>query len=62
MIQKILETIPGVSTLPMISLFLFLIFFIGVFIWAFFRVDNEYLKRMEELPLDSSNSTKINGE
>lgn len=62
MFQEILESIPGIATFPMISMFLFLIIFIGICVWAFFRADKKYIKRMEEIPLDSSNSTITNGE
>ena len=57
MIQDILKTIPGVARLPIVGLILFFGLFIAIIIWAFFRLDKQYVKRMEELPLDVSNSS-----
>lgn len=46
-----LETIMGVSIYPVISLVLFVAFFLGVTWWAF-RIDKKEIERMEKLPFD----------
>jgi cytochrome c oxidase cbb3-type subunit 3 len=48
-----LEKIAGVGMYPMISLLLFVIFFILVSFWAF-RINHEVIKRMENIPLDKT--------
>jgi hypothetical protein len=62
MTKEFLQAIPGVATYPIISLVLFSTLFFGVVIWAFFRLDKKYINRMEKLPLESSNSSILNGE
>jgi cytochrome c oxidase cbb3-type subunit 4 len=52
MFQHYFELIDGVEVYPIISLLVFLFFFIMILIW-FFRADKKYLKEMEELPLES---------
>lgn len=49
--QHYLEKITGVEVYPMISLLLFVCFFILVTIWTF-GTSKELIKRMENLPLD----------
>ncbi len=51
--QNYLEKIAGVEMYPLISLLLFVSFFILVTIWAF-GTSKELIKRMENLPLDKS--------
>ncbi len=48
-----LEKISGVEIYPLISLLLFVCFFILVTIWAF-GTKKEIIQRMENLPLDKS--------
>lgn len=62
MTREFLQAIPGVAAYPIMSLAIFLTLFVGVVIWAFFRLDKKYVNRMEKLPLESSNSTILNGE
>ncbi len=62
MTKEFLQAIPGVAAYPIISLAIFLTLFVGVVIWAFFRIDKKYINRMEQLPLESSNSSTLNGE
>ncbi len=49
-----LEQITGVGIYPMISLILFVIFFILVTLWVF-GTSKETIKEMEELPFDKNN-------
>ena len=58
MTKEILQSIPGISTWPVLALLLFFVTFVVIGIWAFFRMDKNYLKHMQELPLDSSKPSK----
>ena len=58
MFQYLFDSIAGIEIFPIISLLLFFSLFLGIVFWAV-RVDKNYLKKMEELPLDVSNN---NGE
>lgn len=51
--NNILEKINGIGVYPMVSLLLFVCFFIIVTIWAF-GASEELIRKMEELPLDKS--------
>ena len=62
MFKNIFESIPGITTYPIISLLLFFGIFIIVVYWAFFKANKSYISKMEKLPLDSSNSSITNGE
>ena len=62
MIRDILQTIPGIRAFPIIGLVLFMTVFIGVIVWAFFKIDKRHIKHMEELPLDSSHDSSKNGD
>ena len=53
MFQYLFDSIAGVEIFPIISLILFFTLFIGIVFWAI-RADKDYLKKMEELPLDVS--------
>ena len=55
MFQYLFDSIAGVEIFPIISLILFFTLFIGIVFWAI-RADKDYLKKMEELPLDVSNN------
>lgn len=46
-----LETITGVDVYPMISLFIFLIFFTGLAVWAI-KANKHYIREVKKLPLD----------
>jgi len=61
MIRELLEHIPGISSYPVISMIIFILLFVGIVYWAV-KVNKSYIKKMEELPLDSSNSITNNGE
>ncbi|MEW5798315.1 MAG: CcoQ/FixQ family Cbb3-type cytochrome c oxidase assembly chaperone [Bacteroidota bacterium] len=53
MISKVLSSIDGIASYPIISLMIFLPFFIIVTVWIF-RLDKQYLQHMSELPLQDS--------
>ncbi|MBK9981758.1 MAG: CcoQ/FixQ family Cbb3-type cytochrome c oxidase assembly chaperone [Saprospiraceae bacterium] len=46
-----LEHITGVSIYPLVSLGLFVVFFMGVLIWSY-RIDKNEIEHMENLPLN----------
>jgi cytochrome c oxidase cbb3-type subunit 3 len=46
-----LEKITGVGIYPLISLLIFVVFFLLVVYWMY-RIDNVELKRIERLPFD----------
>ncbi|MCM4158319.1 CcoQ/FixQ family Cbb3-type cytochrome c oxidase assembly chaperone [Antarcticibacterium flavum] len=47
-----METIAGVEIFPIISLLIFFLFFVGLFWWVF-TAKKDYIKNMEEIPLES---------
>lgn len=53
MISKVLSSIDGIASYPIVSLMIFLPFFIIVTVWIF-RLDKHYIKHMSELPLHDS--------
>ena len=59
MIRNYLQSIEGVEIYPLISLVVFVLFFVIMFIWML-RIDKNYIKEMEELPLDLENNKDLN--
>ena len=51
MIRNYLQSIEGIEIYPLISLVVFVIFFIVIFVWIL-KIDKNYIKEMKELPLD----------
>lgn len=58
MIRNYLQSIEGVEIYPLISLVVFVLFFVIMFIWII-RVDKNYIKEMEELPLDLEKNSDL---
>lgn len=54
MFKHYFEQIIGIEIYPLISLFLFLLFFIGLLIWVF-KADKKYISEMSNVPLDQKN-------
>ena len=52
MIRDVLQSIPGISTFPIIGLVIFLVVFLAVAIWAFFYLDKNHRQHMKRLPLE----------
>jgi cbb3-type cytochrome oxidase subunit 3 len=50
-IKQYAETIRGIDVYPIISLFIFLLFFIAV-IWYVKKMDKQSVEKMSNLPLD----------
>ncbi|UJH90841.1 CcoQ/FixQ family Cbb3-type cytochrome c oxidase assembly chaperone [Antarcticibacterium sp. 1MA-6-2] len=53
-----METIAGVEVYPIISLLIFFIFFVLLFWWVL-TANKEYIKGMEEIPLESENEQTL---
>lgn len=53
-IKQYAETMKGVDVYPIISLFIFLLFFIAV-LWYVRKMDKQNVEEMKNLPLDISN-------
>jgi len=51
MFKHIFETVAGIATLPMISLCLFFLIFIGMVIWVL-KLDKTFVEKMAKLPLE----------
>ncbi len=58
MYKEVLRSIENVEIFPIISLIIFVLFFIGITIWAF-RVPKDYIKHMESLPMSDDDLTDI---
>ncbi len=59
--KQVLQNITGVEIYPVISLIIFIVFFLLVLGWIF-TLSKSYITKMENLPLedDSYNDTKNN--
>jgi cytochrome c oxidase cbb3-type subunit IV len=55
MFKEVLQSIEGVEFYTIVSMIIFILFFIGMTIWLF-KVDKKYLKVMSELPLKEQNN------
>jgi cbb3-type cytochrome oxidase subunit 3 len=58
MLKDFFESMSGISIFGLISMIFFFLVFLGVIYWVF-TADKKYLKKMENMPLDSS---KIDGD
>lgn len=59
MIKEYLQSIDGVSVYPIISLIVFVVFFVALLIWVF-KVDENYIREMENLPLEKDEENNFN--
>lgn len=59
MYRNVLESIEGIEIYPVISLLMFFIFFIVLLIRTL-KIDNNFIKRMSELPLENENHSNNN--
>jgi cbb3-type cytochrome oxidase subunit 3 len=59
MYKEILQSIEGVEIYPIISLIVFVVFFIVVTI-RLFRMDKNYIDEMKQLPLNKDDNNKLN--
>ncbi|WP_339866235.1 cbb3-type cytochrome c oxidase subunit 3 [uncultured Algoriphagus sp.] len=51
MYKEVLRSMENVEIFPIISLVIFVLFFIGMAIWAL-RVPKDYIEHMSSLPMD----------
>jgi len=59
MYKELLQSIDGVSLYPVISLIVFVLFFVIILIWML-KVDKNYIKKMENLPLEKDEENNFN--
>ncbi|MBK7228305.1 MAG: cbb3-type cytochrome c oxidase subunit 3 [Ignavibacteriales bacterium] len=59
MYKELLQSIEGVSIYPIISLVVFVLFFAVILIWMF-KVDKNYIKKMENLPFEKEEENNFN--
>ena len=59
MFKDVLQSIEGIGIYTIISMIIFILFFIGMIIWIF-KVDKKYIKHMSELPLNENNKEVSN--
>jgi cytochrome c oxidase cbb3-type subunit 4 len=55
MFKEVLQSIEGIEIYTIVSMIIFILFFIGMTIWLF-KVDKKYIKDMSELPLEKDNN------
>ncbi len=58
MFKYYFEQVHNVEIWPIISLSIFIIFFIGLLIWVY-TADKSYINKMKNLPIDEVNNTSI---
>ena len=51
MFKHYFEQVHNIEVFPLISLFIFFLFFLGLLVWVF-KADKTYIRSMEELPLN----------
>ncbi len=54
-----LSDIDGVTIYPIISLFIFFVFFIGLFYWVY-KMDKKSIDEIKNIPLDNNNPNQFN--
>ena len=59
MIKEFLESVEGVSVYPIISLIVFVMFFVIILVWML-KVDKNYIKKMENLPFEKEEENNFN--
>lgn len=59
MYKEILQSIEGISIYPIISLVVFVLFFVIILVWML-KVDKNYIKKMENLPFEKEEENNFN--
>ena len=59
MFKEVLQSIEGVEFYTIVSMMIFILFFVGMIIWLL-KVDKKYIKTMSELPLEEDNKEVSN--
>ena len=60
MFKHYFEQIDGIEIYPLIALFVFVGFFLGLLIWVM-KANKKYIKEMSELPLEDDDGRIMNG-
>ncbi|GMQ26857.1 hypothetical protein Aoki45_35400 [Algoriphagus sp. oki45] len=55
MYKEVLRSIENIEIFPIISLLIFVLFFLGVFLWVL-RVPKSYVDHMSSLPMDEDDA------
>jgi len=55
MFKEVLQSIEGIEFYTIVSMLIFILFFVGMTIWLL-KVDKKYIKTMSELPLEENNN------
>jgi len=58
MMRDVLQSVEGISLYPIISMIIFVLFFVILIIWMV-RVDKNYIKKMSNLPLEKEDENEI---
>ena len=61
MFKEVLQSIEGIEFYTIVSMIIFILFFVGMTIWLF-KVDKKYIKQMSELPLKEDDKKTPNEE
>lgn len=61
MYKELLRSIEDIEIYPIISLVMFVLFFVGMFIWIF-QVDKTYVDHMKSMPLNDEPKTNTGHE
>jgi Ca2+/Na+ antiporter len=59
LIKEFLQSVEGVSVYPIISLIVFVLFFVIILVWML-KVDKNYIKKMENLPFEKEEENNFN--
>ncbi len=59
MIKELLQSVEGISVYPIISLIVFVLFFVIILVWML-KVDKNYIKKMENLPFEKEEENNFN--
>jgi Ca2+/Na+ antiporter len=59
LIKELLQSVEGVSVYPIISLIVFVLFFVIILVWML-KVDKNYIKKMENLPFEKEEENNFN--
>ncbi len=55
MFKEVLQSIEGIEFYTIVSMLIFILFFVGMTIWLL-KVDKKYIQTMSELPLENENN------
>ena len=55
MYKDVLQSVEGIEFYTIVSMIIFILFFIGMIIWLF-KVDKKYIQQMSKLPLQNDDN------